>query len=64
MSFAGEPYLIAAGRSEGTAEEMAVASMGQVLLAVEKIAPTHPHPRLAGSLSLLWASARSSRCSA
>jgi hypothetical protein len=32
-----------------------LASMGQVLLAVEKIAPTHPHPALAGSPTLQWA---------
>jgi hemerythrin superfamily protein len=36
-----------------TAEELA--SMGQVLLAVEKIAPTHPHPSTAGSPTLQWA---------
>jgi hemerythrin superfamily protein len=32
-----------------------LASMGQVLLAVEKIAPTHPHPSVAGSPLLQWA---------
>jgi hemerythrin superfamily protein len=32
-----------------------LASMGQVLLAVEKIAPTHPHPSTAGSPTLQWA---------
>jgi hemerythrin superfamily protein len=31
-----------------------LASMGQVLLAVEKIAPTHPHPSTAGSPTLQW----------
>jgi hemerythrin superfamily protein len=31
------------------------ASMGQVLLAAEKIAPTHPHPSTAGSVTLQWA---------
>lgn len=36
-----------------TAEELA--SMGRVLLAVEKIAPTHPHPSVAGSPTLQWA---------
>jgi hemerythrin superfamily protein len=32
-----------------------LASMGQVLLAVEKLAPTHPHPLAAGSPTLQWA---------
>jgi hemerythrin superfamily protein len=32
-----------------------LASMGRVLLAVEKIAPTHPHPSSAGSPTLQWA---------
>ncbi len=32
-----------------------LASMGRVLLAVEKIAPTHPHPSTAGSPTLQWA---------
>ena len=32
-----------------------LASMGRVLLAVEKIAPTHPHPSTAGSPALQWA---------
>jgi hypothetical protein len=32
-----------------------LASMGRVLLAVEKIAPTHPHPSTAGSGLLQWA---------
>jgi hemerythrin superfamily protein len=36
-----------------TAEQLA--SMGQVLLAVEKIAPTHPHAGTAGSPTLQWA---------
>ena len=30
-------------------------AMGRVLLAVEKIAPTHPHPSIAGSPTLQWA---------
>jgi len=42
--------LIEKGRS---ADDLA--SMGQVLLAVEKIAPTHPHPSTAGSPTLQWA---------
>jgi hemerythrin superfamily protein len=32
-----------------------LASMGKVLLAVEKVAPTHPHPSTAGSPALQWA---------
>jgi len=32
-----------------------LASMGRVLLAVEKIAPTRPHPAAAGSPTLQWA---------
>ncbi len=32
-----------------------LAAMGQVLLAVEKIAPTRPHPSVAGSPLLQWA---------
>lgn len=32
-----------------------LARMGRVLLAVEKIAPTHPHPSTAGSPVLQWA---------
>lgn len=32
-----------------------LASMGRVLLAVEKIAPTHPHPSTAGSPTAQWA---------
>jgi hemerythrin superfamily protein len=35
-----------------TAEELA--SMGRVLLAVEKIGPTRPHPGIAGSPTLQW----------
>jgi hemerythrin superfamily protein len=35
--------------------EAELASMGQVLLAVEKIAPTRPHPSTAGSTTLQWA---------
>lgn len=42
--------LIEKGRSAGD-----LASMGQVLLAVEKIAPTHPHPSTTGSTTLQWA---------
>jgi len=38
-----------------------LASMGRVLLAVEKIAPTHPHPGTAGSPTLQWALGRSVR---
>lgn len=30
-------------------------AMGRVLLAVERIAPTHPHPSIAGSPTLQWA---------
>jgi hemerythrin superfamily protein len=41
---------VVAGRSP---EQLA--SMGRVLLAVEKIAPTHPHPSTAGSPTLQWA---------
>jgi hemerythrin superfamily protein len=32
-----------------------LASMGRVLLAAEKLAPTHPHPSTAGSPTLQWA---------
>jgi hemerythrin superfamily protein len=32
-----------------------LASMGRVLLAVEKVAPTRPHPSTAGSPTLQWA---------
>ena len=32
-----------------------LASMGRVLLAVEKLGPTHPHPSTAGSPTLQWA---------
>jgi len=32
-----------------------LASMGKVLLALEKVAPTHPHPSTAGSPALQWA---------
>ena len=32
-----------------------LASMGRVLLAVEKLAPTRPHPSTAGSPTLQWA---------
>lgn len=35
--------------------EKDLASMGRVLLAVEKIAPTRPHPAAAGSPTLQWA---------
>jgi hypothetical protein len=42
--------LVQKGRS---ADELA--SMGRVLLAVEKLAPTRPHPSTAGSGSLQWA---------
>ena len=43
--------LVQAGRS---AEQLA--QMGQLLLAVEKIAPTHPHPSTAGSPTAQWVS--------
>jgi hemerythrin superfamily protein len=42
--------LLQKGRSE---EDLA--QLGRVFLAVEKIAPTHPHPTAAGSPSLQWA---------
>ena len=38
---------------EGRTPEQ-LAAMGQVLLAVEKIAPTHPHPSFAGQPLLQW----------
>jgi hemerythrin superfamily protein len=39
---------------EGRSPEQ-LASMGRVLLAVEKVAPTHPHPSTAGSPTAQWA---------
>jgi iron-sulfur cluster repair protein YtfE (RIC family) len=40
---------VRAGRSEKQ-----LAEMGRVLLAVEKVAPTHPHPSTAGSPTAQW----------
>jgi hemerythrin superfamily protein len=40
---------VRAGRSEKQRAEM-----GRVLLAVEKVAPTHPHPTTAGSPTAQW----------